>query len=66
MELAAAILLRPRTLAQRASAGAGRAPLTLPIGAIEPWVNVAFHYLNQSTINGVLLYLVLDGFARHA
>ena len=57
MELATTVNFVAWTLAQRASAGTGLAPRALPIRAVEPWFNVAFHYPNQSTVRGVLLYL---------
>ena len=55
-----------RPLAQSTSTGLGLAPDALPIGAIEPRSDVAFHNAQISTVHGVLLYPILDGFARHA
>ena len=57
MELATTVFLGPCTLAERAAPGTGLASYALPIGAIEPWSNVAFHYPHLSTIDGVSLYL---------
>jgi len=66
MEPTPAIALGPRTLAQSASPGPGLAPLTLPVWAVEPWFGVGFHGAQLSSVYGVLLYPILDGFARHA
>ena len=66
MEPAPAIMLGPRPLAQSTPAGLGLAPLTLPVWAVEPWFGIGFHYAQLSSVYGVLLYPILDGFARHA
>ena len=66
MKLAFAIPLGSWTLAQSTSTGLRLAPDALPIWAIEPWSDVAFHNAQISTVHGVLLYPILDGFARHA
>jgi hypothetical protein len=66
MELAAAIALGPRPLAQSAPTGLGFAPNTLPVWAVEPWFGIGFHCAQLSSIQGVLLYPISDGFARHA
>ena len=66
MEPTPAIALGPRTLAQSASPGPGLAPLTLPVWAIKPWFGISFHCAHISSVYGVLLYPILDGFARHA
>jgi len=52
------------TLAGRAPARFGLAPLTLPVWAIEPWFGVGFHGAQLSSVYGVLLYPTLDGLAR--
>ena len=62
--LASAITLGPWTLAQSTSAGLGLAPDALPIWAIEPRSDVAFHNAQISTVYGVLLYPILGGVAR--
>jgi hypothetical protein len=36
----------------------------LPIWAIEPWSDVAFHDAQISTVHGVILYPILGGVAR--
>ena len=55
VELATTVNFVAWTLAQCAAPSAGLAPLTLPVWAIEPWFNVAFHYPNQSSVHGVLV-----------
>jgi hypothetical protein len=47
-------------------AGPGLAPLTLPVWAVEPWFGISFHCAHILSVYGVLLYPLLDGFARHA
>jgi hypothetical protein len=54
------------TLTWRAPTGLGLAPLTLPVWAVEPWFGIGFHCAHISSVYGVLLYPILDGFARHA
>jgi|GEM_PF-1471473 hypothetical protein len=66
MEPTPAIALGPRTLAQSASPGPGLAPLTLPVWAVKPWFGISFHCAHISSVYGVLLYPILDDFARHA
>ena len=44
----------------------GLAPNTLPVWAVEPWFGIGFHCAQLSSVYGVLLYPILDGFARHA
>ena len=53
-----------RPLAQSTSTGLGLAPDALPIWAIEPRSDVAFHNAQISTVHGVLLYPILGGMAR--
>jgi hypothetical protein len=53
-------------LAQGPPTGLGFAPNTLPVWAVEPWFGVGFHGAQLSSVYGVLLYPILDGFARHA
>ena len=64
MKLASAITLGPWTLAQSTSTGLRLAPDALPIWAIEPRSDVAFHNAQISTVYGVLLYPILGGVAR--
>ena len=66
MKLASAITFGPWTLAQSTSTGLGLASDALPIWAIEPRSDVAFHNAQISTVHGVLLYPILDGLARYA
>ena len=66
MELTAAHRESSGTLAGRAPARFGLAPLTLPVWAVEPWFGIGFHSAQLSSVYGVLLYPILDGFARHA
>ena len=66
MEPTPAIALGPRTLAQGPATGPGLAPLTLPVWAVKPWFGIGFHCAHISSVYGVLLYPILDGFARHA
>ena len=66
MELTAAHRESSGTLAWRTSTGLGSAPNTLPVWAVEPWFGVGFHCAQLSSVYGVLLYPILDGFARHA
>ena len=54
------------SLAKRASSSSCLAPLTLPVWAVKPWFGVGFHSAHISSVYGVLLYPILDGFARHA
>ena len=65
MELTAAHREFSGTLAWRAPARSGLAPLTLPVWAVEPWFGVGFHCVQLSSVYGVLLYLIVDGLARH-
>jgi len=64
MKIASAITFGPRTLAQSTSTGLRLAPNTLPIGAVEPRSDVAFHNAQISTVYGVLLYPIMSGLAR--
>ena len=66
MELTAAHRESGGTLAWRTPARSGLAPLTLPVWAVEPWFGISFHCAQLSSVYGVLLYPILDGFARHA
>ena len=66
MELTAAHRESSGALAGRTPARSGLAPLTLPVWAVEPWFGVGFHCAHISSVYGVLLYPILDGFARHA
>ena len=66
MELTAAHRESSGTLAGRAPARCGLAPLTLPVWAVEPWLGIGFHSAQLSSVYGVLLYPTLDGFTRHA
>jgi hypothetical protein len=65
MELAAPHRASGGALAWRAPARSGLAPLPLPVRAVEPWFGVGFHSAQLSSVYGVLLYPILDGFARH-
>ena len=64
MKLASAITLGPWTPAQSTATGLGLAPDALPIWAIEPRSDVAFHNAQISTVHGVILYPILNGVAR--
>ena len=66
MELTAAHRESSGTLAQGPATGLSLAPLTLPVWAVEPWFGIGFHCAQLSSVYGVLLYPILDGFARHA
>ena len=66
MEPTPTIALGPRTLAQGPATGLSLAPLTLPVWAVKPWFGIVFHCAQLSSVYGVLLYPILDGFARHA
>jgi hypothetical protein len=66
MELTAAHRESSGTLAQGPATGPGLAPLTLPVWAVEPWFGISFHCAQLASVYGVLLYPILDGFARHA
>jgi hypothetical protein len=66
MELTAAHRESSGALAWRAPAGPGLAPNTLPVWAVKPWFGISFHCTHISSVYGVLLYPILDGFARHA
>jgi hypothetical protein len=66
MELTAAHRESGGTLAQGPATGPGLAPLTLPLWAVKPWFGISFHCAHISSVYGVLLYPILDGFARHA
>ena len=66
MELTAAHRESGGTLAWRTPARSGLAPLTLPVWAVEPWFGIGFHCAQLSSVYGVLLYPILDSFARHA
>ena len=66
MELTAAHRESSGTLAGRAPTRSGLAPLTLPVWAVEPWFGISFHCAQLSSVYGVLLYPISDGFARHA
>ena len=66
MELTAAHRESGGTLAQGPATGPGLAPLTLPVWAVKPWFGVGFHSAQLASVYGVLLYPILDGFARHA
>ena len=66
MELTAAHRESGGTLAQGPATGLGLAPLTLPVWAVKPWFGISFHCAQLSSVYGVLLYPILDGFARHA
>lgn len=66
MKLAAAVDFVSWTLAQCAASSAGHAPYALPVRAVEPWFGIGFHGAQLSSVYRVLLYPILDGFARHA
>jgi hypothetical protein len=66
MELTAAHRESGGALTWRTPARSGFAPLTLPVWPVEPWFGVGFHSAQLSSVYGVLLYPILDGFARHA
>ena len=66
MELTAPHRESSGTLAQGPATGLGLAPLTLPVWAVEPWFGISFHCAHILSVYGVLLYPLLDGFARHA
>ena len=66
MELTAAHRESSGALAWRAPAGPGLATNTLPVWAVKPWFGISFHCAQLSSVYGVLLYPILDGFARHA
>ena len=66
MELTAAHRESGGTLAQGPATGPGLAPNTLPVWAVKPWFGISFHGAQLSSVYGVLLYPMLDGFARHA
>ena len=53
------------TLTWRTPARSGLAPLTLPVWAVKPWFGIVFHCAQLSSVYGVLLYPILDSFARH-
>ena len=65
MELTAAHRQSSGALAWRPPARSGLATNTLPVWAVEPWFGVGFHSAQLSSVYGVLLYPILDGFARH-
>ena len=64
MELTAAHRESGGTLAWRAPARSGLAPLTLPVWTVEPCFGVGFHCAQLSSVCGVLLYPILGGVAR--
>ena len=64
MELAAPNWKLSRPLAQSTPTGLRLAPDALPIWAIEPRSDFAFHNTQISTVHGVLLYPILGGVAR--
>jgi hypothetical protein len=66
MKLASAITLGPWPLAQSTPTGLRLAPDALPIWAVKPWFGVGFHCAQLLSVYGVLLYPILDGFARYA
>ena len=66
MELTAAHRESGGALAWRTPARSGLAPNTLPVWAVKPWFGISFHCAQLSSVYGVLLYPILDGFARHA
>ena len=66
MELTAPHRESGGTLTWRTPARSGLAPLTLPVWAVKPWFGVGFHSAQLSSVYGVLLYPILDSFARHA
>jgi hypothetical protein len=66
MELTAPHRESGGALTRRTPAGLGLATNTLPVWAVKPWFGVGFHCAHISSVYGVLLYPILDGFARHA
>jgi hypothetical protein len=66
MELTAAHRESGGALAGRTPAGPGLATNTLPVWAVKPWFGVVFHCAQLSSVYGVLLYPIVDGFTRHA
>ena len=66
MELTAPHRESSGALAQGTPTGPSLAPNTLPVWAVEPWFGIGFHCAQLSSIHGVLLYPISDGFARHA
>jgi len=66
MELTAAHRESGGALTWRTPARSGLAPLTLPVWAVEPWFGAGFHSAQLSSVYGVLLYPIVDGFTRHA
>ena len=62
MELTAAHRESGGALAGRTPAGPGLATNTLPVWAVKPWFGVVFHCAQLSSVYGVLLYPILDGF----
>lgn len=66
MELTAAHRESGGTLAQGPATGPGLAPNTLPVWAVKPWFGISFHCAQLSSVYGVLLYPIVDGFTRHA
>ena len=66
MELTAAHRESNGALAWRAPAGPGLATNTLPVWAVKAWFGIVFHCAQLSSVYGVLLYPMLDHFARHA
>ena len=64
MELTAAHRESGGTLAWRAPARSGLAPLTLPVWAVKPWFWISFHGAQLSSVYGVLLYPISGGVAR--
>ena len=65
MELTAPHRESGGALTGRTPARPGLAPNTLPVWAVEPWFGVGFHSAQLSSVYGVLLYPILDSFARH-
>jgi hypothetical protein len=66
MELTAPHRESGGALAGRTPAGPGLATNTLPVWAVKPWFGVVFHCAQLSSVYGVLLYPIVDGFTRHA
>ena len=66
MELTAAHRESGGALAQSASTGLSLATNTLPVWAVKPWFGISFHCAQLSSVYEVLLYPILEGFARHA
>jgi len=66
MELTAAHRESSGTLAQGPTTGPGLATNTPPVWAVEPWFWISFHGAQLSSVYGVLLYPIVDGFTRHA